>query len=110
MLIELLYFDGCPSWEKGLVNLQAALSAEYIDSEIELVPVETNAAALKERFLGSPSFRVNGVDLWPEQRNSYYLGCRVYPTSAGMQGAPTVAMIRERLAKLDLQSESPDSR
>ena len=67
MRVDLLYFDGCPSWKKGYQNLQAALAAENIEAEINLVPVKTNAAAEKERFLGSPSFRVNGADLWPEQ-------------------------------------------
>jgi hypothetical protein len=28
MKIELLYFDGCPSWENGLKNLEAALQEE----------------------------------------------------------------------------------
>ena len=97
MLVDLLYFDGCPSWKKGFENLKAALAAENMEAEINLVPVETNAAAEKERFLGSPSFRVNGTDLWPEQRESYYLGCRLYFSDDGMQGFPTVPMIQERL-------------
>jgi hypothetical protein len=28
MKIELLYFDGCPSWQAGLENLKAALQQE----------------------------------------------------------------------------------
>jgi hypothetical protein len=36
MQIDLMYFDGSPSWHGGLENLKAALSAEDIDAEIHL--------------------------------------------------------------------------
>ncbi len=45
MKIELLYFDGCFSWEEGLENLKAALSLEGLQADLELVQVEDNAAA-----------------------------------------------------------------
>jgi hypothetical protein len=97
MQIDLLYFDGCPSWQEGLENLKAALSAEGIDAEIRLVRVEDNEDAARLRFLGSPSFQVNGVDLWLEGRTNYALSCRVYSTPLGMKGAPSVEMLREKL-------------
>jgi hypothetical protein len=97
MQIDLLYFDGCPSWQNGLENLKAALSAEGIDAEIRLVQVEGNAEAARLRFLGSPSFHVNGTDLWPEERATYALSCRVYSTPQGMQGTPNVEMLRQKL-------------
>jgi hypothetical protein len=34
MQIDLLYFDGCPSWQGGLENLKAALAAEGSKAEI----------------------------------------------------------------------------
>ena len=74
--IELLYFEGCLSWQTGLKNLKSALQLE---------------------FLGSPSIRVNGVELWTEERDAFALSCRVYPTSEGMKGWPTVGMLREKL-------------
>ena len=39
MKIELLYFDGCPSWENGLKNLEAALQEEDLSVPVELVKV-----------------------------------------------------------------------
>lgn len=96
-MIELQYFDGCPSWQGGLENLKAALTSEGLQAEIGLVRVESNEAATRLKFLGSPSFRVDGVDLYPEERNHYNLSCRVYATPQGIQGAPTVAMLREKL-------------
>jgi hypothetical protein len=97
MNIELLYFDGCPSWKTGLVNLKAALTAENIDANIHLVRVESNEAAAQEKFLGSPSFRIDNQDLWPVQRQDYYLDCRVYRTDEGIRGFPSVMMLRTKI-------------
>lgn len=67
---------------------------------IRLVQVLDNEQAQRERFLGSPSFRVNGRDLWEEERQQYRLSCRVYPTPHGLKGAPSVEMLREKLRAL----------
>ena len=98
MKIDLLYFDGCPSWESALENLKAALTADGQEAEIRLVKVEDDAEAVRLKFLGSPSFRLNGMDLWPEERKRYNLSCRVYPTAQGLRGLPTVEMLREKLS------------
>jgi hypothetical protein len=100
MNIDLLYFEGCPSWHEGLENLKAALIGENIQAEINLVRVDDDADAARLKFLGSPSFRVDGEELWPEGRDRYNLSCRVYPTSAGMKGVPTVEMLRKKLHEL----------
>jgi hypothetical protein len=99
MQIDLLYFDGCPSWQAGRDNLKAALEAEGVSAEVRMVRVENDDEAARLQFLGSPSFLVNGQDLWPEERICYNLSCRVYATPQGMKGAPTVEMLRERLRK-----------
>jgi len=97
MQIELLYFDGCPSWEVGLKNLEAALQEEGLPASVEMVKVTDNDDAARLKFLGSPHFRVDGQDLWSEERENYSLSCRVYPTPEGIKGFPTVAMLREQL-------------
>lgn len=97
MKIELLYFDGCPSWQEGWRNLQAALGLEGLDANIELVEVLDDTDAEHKKFLGSPSFLVSGVDLWDEKRESYSLSCRVYLTPDGMKGAPSVEMLRKKI-------------
>lgn len=97
MKIELFYFDGCPSWQTALENLKIALEQEGLQAEIQLVNVESDEQAAQLKFLGSPSFRVDGVDWWGEERKRYNLSCRVYATPQGMKGAPTVEMLREKL-------------
>ena len=101
MQIELLYFDGCPSWQTGLKNLKSALQLEGIEAEVNLVNVQDEADAIRLEFLGSPSFRVNNVELWTEMRETFALSCRVYPTPDGIKGWPTMEMLREKLHALD---------
>ncbi len=98
--IELLYFDGCPSWQAALTNLKQALEAENVSANVRLIEIKDPEQAQSERFLGSPSFRVDGSDLWPEPRKRYNLSCRVYQTGQGLQGAPTVEMLREQIKGL----------
>jgi hypothetical protein len=100
MLIKLTYFEGCPSWKSALKNMHTALAELNIIAKIELVLVESDEDAAKKRFLGSPSFQMNGQDLWPEERPNYYLGCRVYMTGEGLRGVPTVSMLKEKLSEL----------
>lgn len=97
MKIELLYIDDCPSWKGGLQNLKSALRAEGLKAAIRLVKVPNEAGAARLKFLGSPSFCVDGEDLWPAKRKSFDLNCRVYSTPQGLKGAPTVEMLREKL-------------
>lgn len=106
MKIDLLYFDGCPSWQTGYANLKAALAAEGMQADIHLVRVESDGQAARLEFLGSPSFQVEGVDWWQEKRDRYDLSCRVYQTSQGLKGAPTVDMLR---GKLRIQSQKEHS-
>jgi hypothetical protein len=100
MQVELLYFDGCPAWQEALKNLQTALQEERLQSDIQLVKINDNQEAAAFKFLGSPSFRVNGIELWPETLQRYNMNCRVYPTPNGLAGAPTVVMFREKLRGL----------
>jgi len=97
MKIELLYFDDCPSWKAALSNLETALATESVEAEIQLIEVVDRDQAARLKFLGSPSFCVNGQDWWPEVRETYNLSCRVYATPQGMRGVPTVEMLRKKI-------------
>lgn len=90
MKVELLYFGGCPSHEALLPRLRALLEEAGVREGVELRRVESPQAAETERFLGSPTVRVNGRDVEPgaEQRTDVGLKCRLYRTPAGLQGQP----------------------
>jgi len=98
--IELLYFDGCPSWQEALENLRQVIETETLPYQVRLIEITTPQQAQEERFLGSPSFRLNGMDLWPETRTRYNMSCRVYQTNQGMRGSPSVEMLRERIREM----------
>ncbi len=90
MKIELLYFDGCPSHETLLPRLRKLLARADVDVPVHERRVESDAAAQRERFLGSPTLRVDGEDIeaGAGERTDYGLKCRLYPTREGLRGAP----------------------
>ena len=100
MDIELLYFEGCPSWQDAKANLLAALASLDLSSEVHERRIDSDEEAESARFPGSPTIRVDGVDLFPVAQNQYGLGCRIYLTPDGPRGWPTVAMLRDTLAPL----------
>ena len=90
MRVELLYFDGCPGYERFLPRLRELLARAGIDCEVELRRVGSPRAAVEQRFLGSPTVRVDGVDVEPEasRRSDFGLKCRLYNTDGGLQDTP----------------------
>lgn len=101
MRIELLYFDGCPNHEALLPELRALLEREGIDAEIELRRVESAEAAERERFLGSPTVRIDGIDIEPRaaEREDFGLKCRLYRTAEGTSGIPPERWIVEGIRR-----------
>jgi hypothetical protein len=88
--IEVLYFDGCPNHEALLPRLRELLDEAHVASPVELVDVPDDAAAQSQRFLGSPTLRVDGRDVEPgaELRTDFGLKCRLYRTKDGFAGMP----------------------
>ena len=86
MRIEILFFDGCPNHGPTLELAREVVGELGLEAEIEEVRVETPEDATRERFLGSPSLRVDGKDVEPEARDrtDFALSCRIY----GSGGVP----------------------
>ena len=90
MKIELVYFDGCPNHEALLPRLREILEQSGVPAEIDLRRIADDQAAQRERFLGSPTVRVDGHDVEPdaELRTDYGMKCRLYRTASGLSGQP----------------------
>jgi hypothetical protein len=90
MEIELLYFDGCPSHEALLPHLRELLANAGVHAPVRERRVASDGAAQRERFLGSPTLRVNGVDVEPGagERTDYGIKYRLYATDDGLRGTP----------------------
>ena len=99
MKIEVLYFDGCPNHEQLLPRLRGLLDQAGITSPVELVAVLDDDAAQAQRFLGSPTLRVDGRDVEPgaEQRTDFGLKCRLYRTEQGFAGVPSDEWVLDAL-------------
>jgi hypothetical protein len=90
MTVEVLYFEGCPNHEALLPHLRDLLHAAGVSTDVELLRVEDDDVAERERFLGSPTLRIDGEDVEPgaDRRTDYGVKCRLYATSDGLRGTP----------------------
>jgi hypothetical protein len=100
LTVELLYWDGCPSHPAALADLEAALAelgAPGID--VTLTEVTTDDQAAREGFVGSPTLRLDGVDLIPPPAGEpTSLTCRVYRRRDGRYSpTPDPAELRDAL-------------
>lgn len=105
--VELLFWDGCPSHPEALSDLRAAMAEVGLDPDTVLVrEVPTDDAAERERFVGSPTIRIDGIDIQPPDGEPAGLTCRVYrlrdgryspvPDPADVRDALRQALIEER--------------
>src|SRR4051812_26690933 len=98
MRVELLFLDGCSSYERLLPRVRKL--AEEGGAELVLRCVETPEDAERERFLGSPTVRVDGRDVDPgvSERSDYGLKCRIYRSDElGQSPLPPEQWIRAAL-------------
>lgn len=101
MTVELLHFDGCPNHEALVPHLERLLRSVQAPANLELRRIPDETAAQRERFLGSPTVRVDGRDVEPgaEQRGDFGLKCRLYRLPAGLRGVPLDEWVLDALAR-----------
>jgi hypothetical protein len=79
MRVELLWWEGCPSHPEALVALRDVLREERLDTDVQLIEIESDEQARAERFPGSPTIRIDGEDIVaPGDGEPFSLACRVY--------------------------------
>ena len=108
MRVELLWWDGCPSHPKALADLQTAMAEAGLDPDaVELRQVESEADSEREHFVGSPTIRIDGVDVSPAGGEPYGLTCRIYYRRDGrVSPTPDPADLRDALqAAIETTSE-----
>jgi hypothetical protein len=100
--VELLWWDGCPSYPETLDDLERVLAEEGVEAEVELVEVETDEQAQAERFPGSPTIRLDGVDaVEPAETEPFSLTCRVYRMRDGrISATPDPEDLREAVRRV----------
>jgi len=95
LTIELLHFDGCPSWQHAWNDLGEALSATRIDATVHLSNIDDLPEDQRHGFGGSPTLRINGRDLEDYDGPPVY-ACRRYLDNQG-HGWPDPQRLRSAI-------------
>jgi hypothetical protein len=91
MKVEFLYFEDCLNRLPALERIKEILQEESCGAEVREILVADVQAAQRTKFLGSPTIRVNGIDIEPtaRERRDFGFMCRRYPG-----GLPSHELIR----------------
>ena len=97
--IELLYWSGCPSHPEALELIRSVADAQGVATEIELRSVESDEEAVRLSFPGSPTIRIDGVDIDPLGASARpALTCRIYTLPDGrFSPVPSRTQLEEAL-------------
>lgn len=100
-VVEILYTDECPFW-KEVVKLIEEVNREFrTEATIKKVRIENEQDAKKLKFPGSPTVRINGVDIDPEAKESEgFIGCRIYRYENRVYEFPPKEMIKNAFQRL----------
>lgn len=99
--VELLWWEGCPSWENALAELREAMVEAGLDPDsVTVREIATDEEAGAAGFVGSPTIRVDGRDVQPPARDDAPgLTCRIYHRRDGrVSPTPDPEDLREALA------------
>jgi hypothetical protein len=98
MNVQFLWFDGCPNHEAARRMLVEVL-AERDMQDFEDIDAGDPDVAVRLRFPGSPTIRIDDIDIEPGfiDPQDYTPRCRVYFTSQGLKGVPERAWILDLL-------------
>ncbi|CAN5682790.1 hypothetical protein BH20ACT14_BH20ACT14_17730 [soil metagenome] len=97
--VEILARKDCQCRSMARIVVERVIDELGIPVEVTVVEITSQAQAKKRGFLGSPSVRVNGLDVEPGMNGSreITLGDRVYRGDQGLQGWPDSRWIRASL-------------
>jgi len=90
MKVEILYFSGCPNRVPAVDSVREVLQQEGTPADMVEVEVRDTAAAQQVGFLGSPTIRIDGLDVEPAARAARAFGimCRTYIEGGRCAGVP----------------------
>jgi hypothetical protein len=100
--VELLWWEGCPSSGEAHELVRRLMAEAGLDPQsLRSVEIDTDAAAQREGFVGSPTIRVDGRDIQPPQQSEPPgLTCRVYHLRDGrVSPLPDTDDIKEALSR-----------
>jgi hypothetical protein len=97
MHVELLTIPGCPHGISARELFARALELEGADPGLLTVrEIATDGDAAAASFHGSPTFTIDGKDLFPSNA-APAVTCRIYPGQHGLSWQPTLESLREAI-------------
>jgi hypothetical protein len=99
--VEVLVVSGCPGTELAIARVREATGALGIETNLRFVTVENEEQAREQAFIGSPTVRVEGVDVEEGiAGRPAGLSCRLYRSGGDIvERAPPLAWIHAALAR-----------
>lgn len=104
MKVQLLHTSDCHAWKDALSVLEEALSERGHETRSELILVTTDEEAKQLKFLGSPTVRIDDMDVDPRARtvSNYSLAaCRPYYYQEKIYDYPPKDLIIEALKEVE---------
>ena len=97
--VEVLLFDSCPNADVATSHAREAIARAGLAADLSVVRIDGPDDAIRLRFLGSPTIRVDGVDVdgAADTRTDFGMQCRVYSVDGRLRGAPPIAWIEAAL-------------
>jgi hypothetical protein len=72
--VKVLSIKNCSATPPTIELLRSVSKEMNIDIDLQRVIVTTTEEAKKERFIGSPTVQINGLDIDPDARNILFFG------------------------------------
>ena len=95
MRVELLFADGDPTAMAARQNLVEVLTEDAFETPIQMIAVASEADAELLAMRGSPTIRIDGVDIDPDWDGPIGLAARRY----GDAGIPSKPMLRRAVER-----------
>jgi hypothetical protein len=104
MKIEVLYVPNCPNHAVALERLREILPEESFQKQVSEVLVNDAVMAQLLKFPGSPTIRINGQDVEPqnEQTVPFGLMCRLYSDGSGAPSEERLRAVIEKARSLEV--------
>jgi hypothetical protein len=89
--IGVLFIEGCPSVLSIANNIKEVIAEEAVDADISFILIETLEDAKRLHFTGSPTVRINGMDIESSMQTvkDYGLRSRHYYINGKKSDYPT---------------------
>ena len=88
--VQLLWFEGCPNYLRARQMVDEVVARLGVAATVEMIDIEDEETGNRYGFPGSPTIRVDGIDIDPgfEPCADCTPRCRVYFVDGHLTGLP----------------------